>query len=97
MIHQLLFEFLFNVPKAIKLDEQPWKDYQLRLYTVLQELLEDGVRKGEFPKVQPQLMFKALGGLFMGLVFMGDRKKPVTYKEVESLLNELITDPNVQN
>ena len=97
MIHQLLFEFLFNVPKAIKLDEQPWKDYQLRLYTVLQELLEDGVRKGEFPKVQPQLMFKALGGLFMGLVFMGDRKKPVTYKEVESLLNELITDPNLQN
>ena len=92
-----LFEFLFNVPKAIKLDEQPWKDYQLRLYTVLQELLEDGVRKGEFPKVQPQLMFKALGGLFMGLVFMGDRKKPVTYKEVESLLNELITDPNLQN
>lgn len=92
-----LFEFLFNVPKAIKLDEQPWKDYQLRLYTVLQELLEDGVRKGEFPKVQPQLMFKALGGLFMGLVFMGDRKKPVAYKEVESLLNELITDPNLQN
>jgi len=92
-----LFEFLFNVPKAIKLDEQPWKDYQLRLYTVLQELLEDGVSKGEFPKVQPQLMFKALGGLFMGLVFMGDRKKPVTYKEVESLLNELITDPNLQN
>ena len=92
-----LFEFLFNVPKAIKLDEQPWKDYQLRLYTVLQELLEDGVRKGEFPKVQPQLMFKALGGLFMGLVFMGDRKKPVTYREVESLLNELITDPNLQN
>ena len=80
-----LFEFLFNVPKAIKLDEQPWKDYQHRLYTVLQELLEDGVSKGEFPKVQPQLMFKALGGLFMGLVFMGDRKKPVTYKEVESL------------
>jgi len=92
-----LFEFLFNVPKAIKLDEQPWKDYQHRLYTVLQELLEDGVSKGEFPKVQPQLMFKALGGLFMGLVFMGDRKKPVTDKEVESLLNELITDPNLQN
>ena len=92
-----LFEFLFNVPKAIKLDEQPWKDYQHRLYTVLQELLEDGVSKGEFPKVQPQLMFKALGGLFMGLVFMGDRKKPVTDKEVESLLNELITYPNLQN
>ena len=29
--------------------------------------------------------------------FMGDKKKPVTDKEVESLLNELITDPNLQN
>ena len=92
-----LFEFLFNVPKAIKLDEQPWKDYQLRLYTVLQELLEDGVSKGEFPKVQPQLMFNSLGGLFMVLVFIVYLKKPVTNKEVESLLNELITDPNLQN
>jgi len=90
-----LFEFLFNVPKAIKLDEQPWKDYQLRLYTVLQELLEDGVRKGEFPKVQPQLMFKALGGLFMGLVFMGNRDEPVSETDVEKLLNELITEPKV--
>ena len=92
-----LFEFLFNVPKAIKVDDQPWKDYQLRLYTVIQGLLEDGVKQGEFPKVNPQLMFKALGGLFMGLVFMGDRKEPVTDKEVENLLNELITDPNLNN
>ena len=92
-----LFEFLFNVPKAIKVDDQPWKDYQLRLYTVIQGLLEDGVKQGEFPKVNPQLMFKALGGLFMGLVFMGDREEPVTDKEVENLLNELITDPNLNN
>jgi AcrR family transcriptional regulator len=92
-----LFEFLFNVPKAIKLDEQPWKDYQHKLYAIIQGLLEDGVKQGEFPKVDPQLMFKALGGLFMGLVFMGDRKEPVTDKDVESLLNELITSPNLNN
>ena len=92
-----LFEFLFNVPKAITLDDQPWKDYQHRLYAVIQGLLEDGVKKGEFPKVDPHLMFKALGGLFMGLVFMGDRKEPVTDKDVESLLNKLITDPNLNN
>ncbi len=92
-----LFEFLFNVPKAIKLDEQPWKDYQHKLYAIIQGLLEDGVKQGEFPKVDPQLMFKALGGLFMGLVFMGDRKEPVTDKDVESLLNELITSPNLKN
>tara|TARA_B100001121_G_scaffold48835_1_gene42230 strand:+ start:585 stop:1181 length:597 start_codon:yes stop_codon:yes gene_type:complete len=92
-----LFEFLFNVPKAIKLDDQPWKDYQHKLYAIIQGLLEDGVKQGEFPKVDPQLMFKALGGLFMGLVFMGDRKEQVTDKDVESLLNELITSPNLKN
>ena len=42
-------------------------------------------------------MFIALGGLFMGLVFMGDRKEPVTNKDVENLLNELITDPKINN
>ena len=88
-----LFEFLFNAPKAIKLENQPWKDYQNRLYTVIQKLLEVGIKTGEFPKIEPQLMFKALGGLFMGLVFMGDRENPVSEKEIEDLLNQLITAP----
>jgi len=92
-----LFEFLFNVPKAISLDSQPWKDYQHRLYAVIQGLLEDGIKEKEFPNVNPQLMFKALGGLFMGLVFMGDKDQPVTDKDVENLLNELITDPKLTN
>jgi len=89
-----LFEFLFNAPKTIKLDNQPWKEYQHRLYGVIQGLLEDGVKEGEFPKINPDLMFKALGGLFMGLVFMGDKKEPVSEKDVEKLLNQLIADPN---
>ena len=88
-----LFEFLFNVPKAIKLEHQPWKEYQHRLYSIIQGLLEDGITNGEFPQVDPQLMFKALGGLFMGLVFMGKPEEPVTEKDVEKLLNELIIDP----
>ena len=92
-----LFEFLFDVPKVIKIDQQPWKEYQNRLYAVIQGLLEDGIKLGEFPKVDPQLMFKALGGLFMGLVFMGDKKEPVTDKDVENLLNELIRDPKINN
>ena len=88
-----LFEFLFNAPKAVKLENQPWKDYQHRLYGVIQGLLEDGIKAGEFPKINPKLMFKALGGLFVGLIFMGNKKKPVTEHEVEKLLNQLITDP----
>ena len=92
-----LFEFLFNAPKAIKLENQPWKEYQHRLYGVIQGLLEDGVKAGEFPKINPELMFKALGGLFMGLVFMGDKKEPVSEKDVGKLLNQLITDPTYTN
>ena len=92
-----LFEFLFNAPKAIKLEKQPWKEYQHRLYGVIQGPLEDGVKAGEFPKINPELMFKALGGLFMGLVFMGDKKEPVSEKDVEKLLNQLITDPTYTN
>ena len=92
-----LFEFLFNAPKTIKLEKQPWKEYQHRLYGVIQGLLEDGVKAGEFPKINPDLMFKALGGLFMGLVFMGDKKEPVSEKDVEKLLNKLITDPSYAN
>ena len=89
-----MFEFLFNAPKTIKLESQPWKEYQHRLYGVIQGLLEDGIKAGEFPKINPELMFKALGGLFMGLVFMGDKKEPVSEKDVEKLLNKLIADPN---
>ena len=92
-----LFEFLFNAPKAIKMEHQPWKDYQYRLYGVIRGLLEDGIKAGEFPKIDPELMFKALGGLFMGLVFMGDRSQPVSDKDVEELLNQLITDPHISN
>ena len=88
-----LFEFLFNAPKAVKLEHQPWKEYQQRLYGVIQGLLEDGIKAGEFPKIDSQLMFKALGGLFMGLVFMGNKNETVTESDVEKLLNKLITDP----
>ena len=92
-----LFEFLFNAPKAITLENQPWKEYQHRLYGVIRGLLEDGVKAGEFPKINPELMFKALGGLFMGLVFMGNKKESVSEKDVEKLLNKLITDPSYSN
>jgi len=88
-----LFEFLFNAPKVITFEEQPWKRYQNRMYGTIQGLLEDGIKAGEFPQINPQLLFKAMGGLFMGLVLMGDRKEPVSEKDVEELLNQLITDP----
>ena len=91
-----LFEFLFNVPKVITFEEQPWKRYQERMYGTIQGLLEDGVKAGEFPNINPQLLFKAMGGLFMGLVLMGDRRKQVSEKDIEELLNQLIMNPQKQ-
>ena len=91
-----LFEFLFNVPKVITFEEQPWKRYQERMYGTIQGLLEDGVKSGEFPNINSQLLFKAMGGLFMGLVLMGDRKKQVSEKDIEELLNQLIMNPQKQ-
>ena len=92
-----LYEFLFNVPKVITFEEQPWKRYQERMYGTIQGLLEDGVKTGEFPNINPQLLFKAMGGLFMGLVLMGDRKKQVSEKDIEELLNQLIMNPQEQS
>jgi hypothetical protein len=88
-----LYEFLFNVPKIITIKEQPWKSYQNRLYAIIQGLLEDGVKAGEFPQLDTQLLFKAMGGLFMGLFLSGDKKDPVSEKNIEELLNQIITDP----
>ena len=88
-----LYEFLFNAPKAIVFEEQPWEKYQARMYGTIQGILEDGVKAGEFPNINPQLLFKALGGLFMGLVLMRGRDEPVSQKDIEELLNQLINDP----
>ena len=94
--HPGLFGFLFNAPKQITFEVEPWKKYQNRIYTTLQCLLEDGVKIGEFPNINPKLLFKAIGGLFMGLVLMGDRNKPVSEKDIEELLNQLIMNPQEQ-
>ena len=55
--------------------------------------LEDGIKKGEFPNLDPQLLFKALGGLFMGLVLMGNKNEPKSENDIEKLIEQLITDP----
>ena len=67
------------------------------MYGTIQGLLEDGIKTGEFPNIKPQLLFKAMGGLFMGLVLMGDRKKQVSEKDIEELLNQLIMNPQEQS
>ena len=65
------------------------------MYGTIQGILEDGVKEGEFPNIDTQLLFKAMGGLFMGLVLMGDKKNSVSEKDVEDLLNNLIVTPEI--
>ena len=91
-----LFEFLFNAPQRITFETEPWKKYQNRIYTILKSLLEDGVKDGEFPNINPKLLFKAMGGLFMGIVLMGDKNKPISEKDIEKLLTQLIMNPAQQ-
>ena len=91
-----LFGFLFNAPKQISFEVEPWKKYQNRIYSILQSLLEDGVKAGEFPNINPKLLFKAMGGLFMGIVLMGNRNKPISEKDIEALLTQLIMNPAQQ-
>ena len=88
-----LYEFLFNAPQKIIFEKQPWKQYQDRLYSTLKGLLEDGVKADEFPNINPKLLFKAIGGLFMGVVLMRDKKDSISEKDIEDLFNQLITDP----
>ncbi|MAD51367.1 MAG: TetR/AcrR family transcriptional regulator [Candidatus Marinimicrobia bacterium] len=90
------YEFMFNAPKAISnIDDsdQDWKSYQHQLYAILKGLLDDGISQGQFPKLDSNLMFKAIGGLFVGLIFMGEKNKDITGGDIEKLLNQLITDP----
>lgn len=84
-----LYEFLFNAPKKVNFDSEGWRSYQERIYSVISTLLQEGIKLGEFPKSKPQVLFKALGGLFMGLVLMG-KDKPVSKRDIEQLLNDLI-------
>jgi hypothetical protein len=37
-----------------------------------------------------------MGGLFMGIVLMGDRNKPISEKDIEALLTQLIMNPAQQ-
>ncbi|MEE9167344.1 MAG: TetR/AcrR family transcriptional regulator [Candidatus Neomarinimicrobiota bacterium] len=91
-----LYRFLFSAPKAVtNLPEshQPWKKYQNRIYGVLTGLLEDGMAKGEFPKVDPQLLLRAVGGLFHGLMFLGNGQEKFRKKDIDELISKFLATP----
>ena len=88
-----LYEFLFNVPKQMSFKNEPWKNNQNRLYHTIKSLLKESIELGEFPNVNPELLFNALGGLFMGVVFANKKNKIISKSEIEELLNNIISNP----
>jgi len=88
-----LYEFLFQAPQSFSAEEKEkaeWKTYQNRLYKVLMELITEGIEKGEFPRMEPRLILKAMGGLFHGLVFVGTDRNEITENEIEQMLSNLL-------
>jgi len=88
-----LYEFLFFVPRSFsseEIEKAEWKQYQVRLYKVLLELIEAGIKKGQFPQMEPNLVLKALGGLFHGLVFWGKDKENVSEDLIEEMLDSML-------
>ena len=90
---RVLFEFLFTAPKALPLSDEDkksdWKNYQNKMYSVLQSLLEDGIEKKEFPKMRTDLLMRAIGGLFHGLFFLGN-EKPMSRRTMEEFITTFI-------
>ena len=91
---QPLFEFLFTAPQKSPTDlsegKPVWKSYQTKMYGVFQGLIEEGMAKNEFPKMRTDLLMRAIGGLFHGLFFLGDEKKPMSRETMEEFITTFI-------
>ena len=97
---QNLYRFLFTAPKAItNMPEnlQTWRTYQNRLYGSLKGLLEEGMVRSEFPQTDAELLFRAIGGLFHGILFLGSEDKNVSRDDIENLLNQFLTSPKTSH
>jgi len=91
--NQVLYEFLFSAPKLLPPDSiksESWKSYQNRLYATLLGILEDGVAIGEFIDVQPDLLMRAIGGMFHSLLFPGESEKPISEEDLDTILNKFL-------
>ena len=89
-----LYRFLFTAPKAIvnmPENDQNWRSYQDRLYGSLRGLLEEGMSKNEFPQTDAELLFRAIGGLFHGILFLGSEEKEVSREDIQKLFDQFLT------
>ena len=96
---RVLYEFLFSAPHSMPemLDpNQPWKKFQNRMYSVLQGLVEEGISANQFPNVDPKLLLKGLGGLFHGVLFLGNQNVPITDTAIEKFFTQFLGTMNTE-
>ena len=73
--NKVLYGFLFTAPNYINDSQQhTWKTYQDRMYSILQSIIEEGIKKKEFVDVNSGLLMKAIGGLFHQLLITNDEE-----------------------
>jgi len=90
---KILYGFLFKAPDFMKdIPEQPWKTYQRRLYSILQSIIEEGIKKKDFVDLNPSLLMKAIGGLFHQLL-MSDSDS-LNDKDFEIMLKSFLKPKN---
>tara|TARA_B110000116_G_scaffold267022_1_gene278705 strand:+ start:138 stop:716 length:579 start_codon:yes stop_codon:yes gene_type:complete len=89
--NKILYNFLFTVPRNISISDNKasWKVFQNRTYTTLQSIVDEGIGQGDFADIKPELFMKAVGGIFHGIVFMGEQKK-LEEKDIELLISNFI-------
>tara|TARA_X000001036_G_scaffold198954_1_gene187189 strand:+ start:336 stop:917 length:582 start_codon:yes stop_codon:yes gene_type:complete len=86
---KVLYGFLFTAPNYINdPSKQPWKVYQERLYAILQSIIEKGIEKKEFVDLNPQLLMKAIGGLFHQLLISNNEE--LKDNEFEDMLKNFL-------
>jgi AcrR family transcriptional regulator len=91
---KILYGFLFTAPSYIQeTHKQTWKTYQERLYSILQSIIEDGIKKKEFVDLNPGLLMKAIGGLFHQLLISNNEE--LKENDFEIMLKNFLKPNNV--
>ena len=91
---KVLYGFLFTAPNFIQeTQKQTWKTYQERLYSILQSIIEDGIKKKEFVNLNPGLLMKAIGGLFHQLLISNNEE--LKEDDFEIMLKNFLKPNNV--
>ncbi len=87
-----LYKFLFKVPQIypiIKSDS--WETYQNHIYHEIESILSEGIGEGEFVNLAPDILMKAVGGIFHGLLLFGDNQSSIRDEDLEKLIHQFIS------